>query len=210
MNMDSTAWIRLSPIMGTDIDSALDEVYYGRHCRHDGGIPASLGARTSYDIKYAHQRMLKRQNAERLEKDRLEQQRHLQERNAFLSCRAIECAELRSRAQAKVNQQIRILERRKERVSLDVSLWQDYGWESWWELLRIAARKPRIQQADYNETGASADNVRYLLLHAHLEELADKEGFSIKTARAVAAAIFVNGFAQWNLVGKDRPCTVGP
>jgi hypothetical protein len=190
--------------MGTNIEAAIDQAFYGRNNRHDGGIPASLGARTSYDIKYAHQRMLKRQAAERVEKDRLEQQRKREETNAFLSCRAVESAALRSQQQAKVDWQVRILERRQKRASLEVALWQDEGWEPWWELLRLAARNHWIQQADYNETGEGADTVRYLLLQTHLKDLANRHGFSEKIAKAVAAAIFVNGFAQWNLQQKTE------
>jgi hypothetical protein len=196
--------------MGTDIDAALDEVYYGRHNRHDGGIPVSLGARTSYDIKYAHQRLLKRQAAEKLEADRLEAQRQQQERNAFLSCRAVESCKLRSQHQAKVDRQVQILDRRRQRARLEVSLWQDHGWEPWWELLRLAARKRWIQQADYNEAGDSADTVRYLLLQAHIKELAEENGFHEQVAKAVAAAIFVNGFACWNLADSDSSCTFWP
>jgi hypothetical protein len=194
--------------MGTNLEAAIDEAINGRHNRHDGGIPASLGARTSYDVKYAHQRMLKRKEAERVELERKERKRNQETTAAFFSFREpLPSAGLRRQQQDKIDAQVRVLERRKERVKLDVSLWQDYGWESWWELLRIAARKRKIQQADYNETDEKSDEVRYLLLHAHLEELADEEGFSIKTARAVAASIFVNGFAQWNLAHRDDSCT---
>jgi hypothetical protein len=187
--------------MGTDIDAALDEIYYGRHCRLNGGIPASLGARTSYDIKYAHQRLLKRQAAERLELERQEKKKAAREH-------AVECAARRSRAQVKVDLQVQVFERRRRRAANKVSLWQEEGWEAWWSLLQLAARKWWIQQADYNETGDGADTVRYLLLQTHLKELALEHGFSEKTGKAVAAAIFINGFVSWSLVAKDR-CTFG-
>jgi hypothetical protein len=179
--------------MGTDLDAALDEVYYGRHCRHDGGIPASLGARTSYDIKWAHQRMLKRQAKEREDLER-------QEKKARARDYAVECAERRTRAQVRVDKQAKIVERRHDKARHEVSLWQEEGWEPWWKLLTLAARKSWIQQADYNETGVGADTVRYLLIQTHLKELALEHGFSEKMAKAVAAAIFSKGFASWSLV----------
>jgi hypothetical protein len=193
--------------MGTDLDSALDEIYYGRHCRHNGGIPASLGARTSYDIKYAHQRLLKRQEVERLEHVRKVKAR---KRRLKREAAEVQAKEIRQARLAQSNQQIAIFERRRDRARSEVSLWQEDGWEAWWELLQLASRKWWIQQADYNETGAGADTVRYLLLQAHLKELAHERGFPEKTGLAVAASIFVQGFASWSLVGKDRPCTVGP
>ena len=196
MNMGSSSRLCLGPIMGTDLDAALDEVYYGRHCRHDGGIPASLGARTSYDIKWAHQRMLKRQAKEREE---LERQAH-EEANKARRQYAVECAERRTHAQVRVDEQAQIFERRCDKARHEVRLWQDEGWEPWWKLLTLAARKSQIQKADFNETGVGADSVRYLLIQAHLKELALEHGHSEKMAKAVAAAIFTQGFAAWSLV----------
>ena len=193
MNMGSSTRLCFGPIMGTDIDAALDEVYYGRNNRHDGGIPASLGARTSYDIKYAHQRMRKRQEAERVEAQR-QAKKDRAHKKALERIHLQEIAQTaRVAAHQKAHEEAWCIERRRQVARNEVFLWQREGWEPWWELLGLAARKPAIQQADYNETGAEADTVRYFLLQAHVKEVALERGYSENMAKAVAAAIFIKG-----------------
>jgi hypothetical protein len=186
--------------MGTDIDSALDEVYYGRHNRHDGGIPASLGARTIFDIKRAHQRMLKQQESERLERERRQKRKRAREE---AQRRYLEESEAIAKKRAETDETFRIYERRRLQTHSEISLWQEEGWVAWWAALRLASRNEFVREADYNETDPAADTVRYMLLRSLLKQLSLFHGFSENTGRSVAAAIFVRGLASWNLHKTD-------